>query len=252
VLVEQFIASVISCEEIVPKIHLLWIEVPPIVSDPLPGQFLTIRCGEDALLRRPLSIHRVDNRKFALLFASVGQGTEWLADRNAGDSLDILGPLGNGFRISNETQTILLVAGGIGIAPLVYLAEKAVVDGLSVKMALGATTSVEINCLASLVPSSVEIIKVTNDGLVGVKGMVTDVVPSFIEWADQVFACGPVPMYRSLAAISGSFGYKAVQVLLEQVMACGVGACRGCAVSTNDGIKMVCQDGPVFDLKDIN
>ncbi len=244
---KQFLAPVVSCEEVMSGIHLLWIDGSSMIS-PNPGQFVTIRCGEDTLLRRPLSIHRVADHKFALLFASVGPGTEWLTKRKTGDSLDILGPLGNGFRVFHETRNILLAGGGIGIAPLIYLAQTAVSSGCSVRLVCGAQTSSQ---LYSGRVEGVEILRITDDGSAGEKGLVTDVMMPLAEWADQIFACGPMPMYRSMSEMSESFSGKTVQVLLEKVMACGVSACRGCAVSTNNGIKMVCQDGPVFDLKNI-
>jgi dihydroorotate dehydrogenase electron transfer subunit len=182
------------------------------------------------------------------LFATVGQGTGWLADRATDDSLDILGPLGNGFEIHPDARNLLLVAGGIGIAPMVYLAEKAVADGLSVKLILGAATA------SQLYPEAIngaEFIRITDDGSAGEKGLVTDLLPSLAKWADQIFACGPIPMYRTMAGMIDEFEGKSVKILLEQVMACGVGACRGCAVPTGQGMKMVCQDGPVFDLRGI-
>ncbi len=248
VIMKQVNSPVVSRQELMSGIHLLTIDAPAIAAASYPGQFVTIQCENDTLLRRPFSIHKSRNGHLELLFAIVGQGTQSLATCKEGELLDVLGPLGNGFVIHEKAKNILLIAGGIGIAPLVYLAEKAIMDGFSVKLALGAATSFEINCLESLVPSGIEIIKVTNDGSVGVKGMVTDVVPSLIEWADQVFACGPIPMYLAMSAMRSSFEDKSVGVQLEQVMGCGTGACRGCALPTKDGVKMVCTDGPLFDL----
>ncbi len=231
-----------------PRVYLLWVEAPEIASDARPGQFVTIRCGEgpNPLLRRPFSIHRTDENKLALLFDVVGQGTEWLANRKAGDILGILGPLGNGFQVGQSTRNLLLVAGGIGIAPMVFLAERAATGGHSVKVIVGAKT-------ASQVYSDIqgaELIQVTEDGSAGEKGMAADVGFTLTEWADQVFACGPGPMYQAMAK-SGLGDGKSVQVLLEEVMGCGVGACRGCAIPTKQGMKMVCHDGPVFELRDV-
>ena len=247
-LMKQVLAPIVSCTEAMPGSYLIWVEAMEIAAGARSGQFVTIRCGEDVLLRRPLSIHRTDGGKLALLFAIVGQGTEWLSKRTAGESLDILGPLGNGFKIHQGSQRLLLLAGGIGVAPLVTLAEKAVADGLSVRFVLGAATSSQLYP-QDLVTRGIELTRVTEDGSAGEKGIVTDLLPPLAGWADQVFACGPIPMYRAMA---GMLGDKPAQVLLEQVMGCGVGACRGCGVPTNQGIKLVCQDGPVFDLRRIN
>src|SRR5450759_402717 len=99
-------------------VHLLWLESPEIALAAKPGQFVMVGCGEDALLRRPLSIHKVDEAKgtLALLFAAVGKGTNWLSQRQAGDKVDIFGPLGNGFTIEPNAKNLLLIAGGVGIA----------------------------------------------------------------------------------------------------------------------------------------
>ncbi|MDD5094760.1 MAG: dihydroorotate dehydrogenase electron transfer subunit [Dehalococcoidia bacterium] len=246
----QIKASIISSARVMPEVFLIWADAPEITADFRPGQFVTIRCGEgfDPLLRRPLSIHRIAADKLALLFSVVGQGTEWLSRHRAGDFLDILGPLGNGFQIRNDAKRLLLVAGGIGIAPLVALADQAVAQGLAVKLLLGARSSSQ---LYPITRQGVEFIPVTEDGSTGKKGMVTDMLPEFAPWADQIFACGPIPMYRQMANMKADLATKPVQVTLEQIMGCGVGACRGCAVMTHSGMKNVCQDGPVFDLQKI-
>lgn len=244
---KQALVPVVSINEIMRGIHLVWIKAPYIADAAQPGQFVTVRCGEDVLLRRPLSIHRIERDKVALLFSIVGQGTEWLAKRMPGESLDILGPLGNGFKIHRDSKNILLVAGGIGIAPLVFLADKAKTNGLSVKLIAGAATASQLFTGVE----GVELIRVTEDGSVGHPGMVTDIVPPHVQWADQIFACGPIPMYRAMANRALEFKGIPVQIILEQMMGCGVGACRGCAVPTIHGMKMVCSDGPVFDLGEL-
>jgi len=177
----------------------------------------------------------------------VGQGTEWLSLRSRGDFVDLLGPLGNGFKVNGDTRNLLIVAGGIGIAPLIHLADRAVADGHSVKMILGASTASQLYHEVQ----GVEMVPITEDGSAGDMGVATDLLPSLVGWADQIFACGPVPMYRSMAGIMSEFMDIPVQILLEEVMGCGVGACRGCAVPTRQGMKMVCQDGPVFDLREV-
>ncbi len=244
---KQLLAPVISCSEIMPEVYLLWVEASPLANKALPGQFISVRCGEDVLLRRPLSIHKIEGDYLALLFTVVGQGTGWLSLRSKGDHIDLLGPLGNGFKVGEDISRIVLVAGGIGIAPLVHLADRAVADGHKVKMILGTKTASQLHPEIE----GVEMIPITEDGSAGEMGIVTDLLPSLVGWADQIFACGPVPMYRSMAGMMSGLRYKPVQILLEEVMGCGVGACRGCAVPTRQGMKMVCQDGPVFDLREI-
>lgn len=243
----QVTARVLSRTEVMPGTHLLWLHAPEIANAAQPGQFVTLRCGEDTMLRRPFSIHGIQSDKVCILFAVVGRGTRWLSLKSEGDELDVLGPLGNGFQINEASRRLLLVAGGIGVAPLTFLAQQAIAEGRSVKLLSGAATA---QCLYphANVP---DLMQVTQDGSDGEKGMVTDFIPSLAGWADQVFACGPIPMYRTMARMSRDLDDTPIQIALEQVMACGVGACRGCAVPTTRGMRMVCQDGPVFDLGEI-
>ncbi len=202
-------------------------------------------------LRRPLGVHRVSpDGRVALLFSVVGRGTGWLAQRQEGEVLDLLGPLGNGFEIRPESKRVLLVAGGIGIAPLVALAESALARDLSVVLVIGDRTSAHVYP-DHLLPSGITAVVATEDGSAGVRGMATDLLPQLAREADQVFACGPLAMYRAMAATSEEWGNKPAQVLLEVVLGCGVGACLGCTVETRRGRKLVCRDGPVFGLGDV-
>ncbi len=246
-------ADVLSNEELWPGGYLLWAHAPELARTAGPGQYVMVRCGEghDMPLRRPLSVHRVSpDDHVALLFKVVGRGTEWLAQRQKGDPLDLLGPLGNGFEIRPESGNLLLVAGGIGVAPLVALAEYAVARERSVVLVIGDRTSA---CVYPdrLLPLGVRTVVATEDGSAGVRGMATDLLPQLAREADQVFACGPLAMYRAMAAMSGELGGRPMQVLLEVVLGCGVGACLGCTVDTRHGQRLVCRDGPVFDLGDI-
>jgi dihydroorotate dehydrogenase electron transfer subunit len=247
----QIRAQIVSSSEVIPGVYLLWAQAAEIAALSQPGQFVMVRCGEgyDLLLRRPLSIHGIsqDGSKLALLFAVVGRGTGWLSQRRQGESIDLLGPLGNGFVIEPGSRNLLLLAGGIGIAPLIYLAQRALAAGCSVRLALGAETASQIYP-RYLLPEGVEPVIVTADGSAGEQGLVTDLLPRFIEWAYQIFACGPIPMYRTLAAMELA---RPVQVLLEQVMGCGLGTCFGCRIETRQGMKFVCKDGPVFELGDV-
>jgi len=204
-------------------------------------------------LRRPLSVHRVaiDNGRVAFLFAVVGRGTEWLAQRREGDSLDLFGPLGNGFEIHPSSRNLLLVAGGIGIAPLVALAEQAAASGRSATLIIGDRTSSRIYP-DHLLPPGIKPVIATEDGSLGAKGVATDLLPQSIPGADQVFACGPLAMYCRMAEMSSQLGGKPVQVLLEAVLGCGVGACLSCTIETKHGQKLVCKDGPVFELSEVD
>jgi dihydroorotate dehydrogenase electron transfer subunit len=235
-----------------PGHHLIRIEAPEIARESLPGQFITIGCDHDFILRRPLSIHRVDNpHQISILFAVVGAGTYWLSQRHEGEKLDLLGPLGNGFSVRPASQKLLLAAGGIGIAPMVFLAQKALSDGKSVKLLLGARTKDGLYPV-ELLPQGIETLITTEDGSDGEKGKVTDALPGYVDWADQIYVCGPLAMYQSIAKQRGTWkGKPPVQVSLEVRIGCGIGACFGCSIKTKNGMKRVCRDGPVFNLDEV-
>ena len=252
---KQVTASVISNCEVMPGVHLIWLESPQIASAAQPGQFVMVRCGEgfEHQLRRPLSIHQLaDGAKLAFLFNVAGKGTHWLAQCQVGDNIDLLGPLGNGYSIHPESHNLLLVAGGIGIAPLRFLAQAALRSEYSVALLYGGSTATNLYP-RHLLPSGIELTVVTEDGTAGEKGMITDLLPDFIDWADQIFACGPTLMYRDMARRKQELKLKAtsVQVSLEVRMGCGRGVCYGCMVKTKGRLKQVCRDGPVFDLDDV-
>ena len=250
---KQVTASIISTSEVMPGVYLIWLESTPIASTARPGQFVMVRCGEgpECLLRRPLSIHQLSNQnKLALLFTVVGKGTRWLSQRQVGNNIDLLGPLGNGFSIHPDAHNLLLVAGGIGIAPLCFLAQEALNQGCSVTLLLGASTASQLYP-AHLLSPKIKLITVTEDGTTDEKGIITNLIPKYIDWADQVFACGPMPMYRDMALKNQQLKGKPVQISLEVRMGCGLGVCYGCTVKTKKGLKQVCKDGPVFDLDDI-
>ncbi len=249
---KQVSATVTSNVELMPGHRLIHVEATDIAKEAKPGQFVTISCGPDLILRRPLSIHRVDKtNQISILFAVVGTGTRWLSQRRKGETLDLLGPLGNGFSIKPASAKLLLAAGGIGIAPLAFLAHKALSQGKSVKLLLGARTK---KCLypEKLLPEGIETLITTEDGSHGETGKVTDILPKYVDWADQIFACGPLAMYESIDRQSRQWSTKnSIQVSLEVRIGCGIGACFGCSIKTEKGMKQVCHDGPVFNLDEV-
>jgi dihydroorotate dehydrogenase electron transfer subunit len=255
---KQIIAPVISSSQFIPGTHLIWLDTPGIATEAKPGQFIMVYCGEDTLLRRPLSVHRVDGNKLALLFTVVGRGTHWLSQRQTGDTVDILGPLGNGFYIDPAAKNLLLVAGGIGIAPLRFLADIALREGKKVTLIIGARSADYLLPISSpqalfnegVLPSSLHVINATDDGTEGFKGLATDLLPAYADGAEQLFACGPVTMYHTMAQIP-DLKNKPVQISLEIMMGCGVGVCYGCTIKTKSGLKQVCKDGPVFEMGEI-
>lgn len=248
------------------------LKAPEIAALSKPGQFLMISCGTDTLLRRPISVHSVNGTGVDLLYATTeienylrsvertggadiqtakGAGTRWLSSLKSGDSLELIGPAGNGFYIDPSAQDILLVAGGIGIAPLKFLAETAISLGKKVTMAIGARTATGLYPINGL-PASIELLLATEDGSMGKKAMVIDLIPDYFTRVDQVFACGPKAMYEALTYSLDERDVKnPVQVSLEVRMGCGTGVCYSCGIRTRQGMKRVCKEGPVFNIRDI-
>ena len=229
------------------------LKCPEIAREAKPGQFVMVNCGPDCVLPRPFSIHRVNDQGDVSLYFAVlegGKGTNWLSSIRKGDSVEMLlpKPLGKGFSISLASHNLLLVAGGMGIASLYLLAEETLKKGYSVTLLYG--TAVRNWYVEGLLTSVGDLHIATEDGSVGYHGLVTDLLPEFTDWADQIYACGPLPMYKTMAKLP-FLNNKNVQISLEARMGCGLGACYGCTVRTKSGLKQVCKDGPVFDLDDI-
>lgn len=254
---QSYIAEVRENSLLYGNTHILWISNPTDIPMK-PGQFLMVYIGDSyaPLLGRALSIHRLrsngEHKEFALLFEVVGQGTEWLSQRNPGDKIRFVGSLGNGFKIDQNTQRTLLVGGGIGCAPLIWLADDLSSQGKDVTLLLGARSKEQI-FPPELLPPSVEIIVTTEDGSFGQKGLLTDPFKDLLSWSDQVFSCGPKPMFEALHVIALESGSsKSIQILMEEYMACGFGICYSCAVlPKKGGVKLICNDGPMFDIREI-
>ncbi len=230
-----------------------------------PGQFVEIRCsgGIDPLLRRPLGVHRIRPRGIDLLYEVVGKGTAAFAEKRGGDELDLIGPLGNGFDLNLASDTNILVAGGIGVAPLTALAESlAAKEGKKVYVLIGAGTRTHIMCAAEFRSIGCDVRLSTDDGSRGYKGRVTGPLVKLLEKCKletylptfrraTVYACGPVGMLKAVSRIALERGIPC-QVSLEEHMACGIGACLGCPVKMKAGsYKMVCKDGPVFNAEEL-
>ena len=248
-------ASIVSNIELLPGHFLLCVEEPYIATTARPGQFLTIRCGDELILRRPFSIHRTADRHLVFIFFKVvGKGTHWLSTQKRGDTLDVLGPLGNGFSLPASANELLLLAGGTGIAPVVFLAQEALNREKRVTLVVGAQTAEYLYPKEHL-PQGMECIFVTDDGSYGERGTITQFLTrhdELVSRADEVYACGPLAMYQEIEKQRQTWYYKkTVQVSLEIRMGCGIGACYGCSIMTKRGMRQVCKDGPVFEIDDI-
>ena len=251
---KQNLLNITSNREVYPGVFLMWLDAGDLVKQSKAGQFFMVKCGDDATLRRPFSVHCTDAAKggLAFLYAIIGKGTEWLSNCQPGENLDILGPLGNGFKLDTKTKNVLLVAGGIGIAPLIDLALTALHAEKKVTLLLGAATTRKLYP-SKLIPTRVKMELATDDGTKGYKGLVTDLIPEYAGRAEQIFACGPMPMLRHIGGNQKELGLagKQVDISMEMRMACGIGVCLGCTIRTVNGLKEVCKDGPVFQLDEI-
>lgn len=207
-----------------------------------PGQFVNVALP-DKFLRRPISICDWTDTSVTLLVRAVGAGTRELIALAPGTKLDVLSGLGNGFDLSRCGAHPVLIGGGIGTAPLFGLARRLLLQGIVPTAALGFRTAADAFYIEEFSALGCRVLTATEDGTLGQKGFVTDLVRSVPECADA-FVCGPTPMLRAVSALEQ---LRSGQFSLEARMACGFGACVGCTIQTADGPRRVCKDGPVFD-----
>ncbi|MFN0093313.1 MAG: dihydroorotate dehydrogenase electron transfer subunit [Dehalococcoidia bacterium] len=247
-------ATVLSVEEAYDGAYVIWLHAPELARETEPGQFLMVHCapeGGDPMFARAFSYHRVDGERVAVLVAGVGRGTSWLINRSRGDRIRAYGPLGNGFRLPEVPGNLLLIGGGVGIAPMVDMAERALAAGHQVVAMMGARTRSGL-LAGSAWPKEVEYVVVTEDGSAGPKGYVTQHLGQYQAWASRIYACGPNAMFQSLADVLRFNGRRQrPEILMEENMPCGWGMCYGCGVFTHHGVKLCCKDGPRFNLFDV-
>lgn len=217
-----------------------------------PGQFLHIRInqGQDPFLRRPFSYFRVSPGRVEILYEILGRGTSVLSGKKKGDVLRVMGPLGNAFAKNIGPRKRILVAGGVGVPPLIFLAEKYFTEYLLV----GTKSKAEIMPKAELKKIRAKILYSTENGSYGVKGRVTLLLEKVLKerCLEEFFiqTCGPQKMMEAVISIAAKYGIEG-EASWDESMACGVGACLGCMVKTRSGLKRACADGPVFQFKDL-
>ncbi len=224
-----------------------------------PGQFVHIRSSLDnnPLLRRPLSLYDVDKKlgSITLLYKVVGKGTHLLTRIRTKDYVDAMGPLGRGFTLIGPRKHAVLVGGGVGIAPLFYLARVLISNNCRVTLLHGVECRRQLVTLPKLRDMGIEFMPSTIDGSAGYKGMVTELLQKKInpQEVDYIYACGPEPMMAAVSEYAGVWGIPG-EVSLEEYMACGVGACLGCARKLkhdNENYVKICKDGPVFAMSEV-
>ncbi|MCK5145701.1 dihydroorotate dehydrogenase electron transfer subunit [bacterium] len=259
---KQYECKLISQQEVSKDIWRMRVYTPQIVEQSSAGQFLHIRVRDSIapLLRRPFGIHRIhrESGELEILYRVVGEGTNIMKTILPGDTVDILGPLGNGFNLNGNFNTAMIVAGGMGIAPCFYLIDSLLELQKKVILFWGVKTSEEIFIDVEILKvKGLEVHIATEDGSMGHAGFITDPLSNYLNTCLQKdimqgFACGPNPMLDSLQRITKNSAMD-WEVSLEAHMACGVGVCMGCGVSHRDGgFRMVCSDGPVFKLTEVD
>ena len=257
--------------------------IPEIARVACPGQFVMLRVSNSyqPLLRRPFSIHRVNGRghvagsksqmkapgmarkirpetcdQIEILYEVVGKGTNILAQRKPGESLDVLGPLGHGFSMP-DTPCSLLVGGGMGIAPLLFLAQqiKTQQPQSSIQVLIGAKTKNQVLSEKEFASFGCGAKISTDDGSDGFRGKVTELLKNILcntKYAadNKLYACGPKPMLKQIGKLAAQYNVPS-EVSLDEYMACGLGICLGCMINTREGYKSVCKQGPVFNVSEI-
>lgn len=247
--------AVVANDRVAEGVGLLVLESPRVAATVAPGQFVHLRItrGADFLLRRPFSVHRADRDggRLEILYQVLGRGTRELAGKRPGDTMDVIGPLGTGFGVPEGTAHALVVAGGLGVAPMGMLLEHLAAAGVAVTAVVGAPTEGRLLAMELVNDNARRVLPCTDDGTCGTPGFVTAALPEALaDRPDVAFVCGPEPMARAVAAACAEAGVP-TQVSLERLMACGVGACLSCVVRLTDRQARACVDGPVFDAAQV-
>lgn len=253
----QEMAVVICQEEIGTDIYEMWIKTENIASKAVPGQFVSLYSADGSrILPRPISICELNNEKTALrlVYRIAGKGTEEFSHLRSENVIKITGPLGNGYTIKNNRA--MLVAGGIGIPPMVELAKELKRKGTEdIKAVVGYRNNQLF--LKEELQKYCQVYIATEDGSYGVRGNVMDAIREYHLEADTIYSCGPKPMLKAVTEYAKDKNVEA-QISLEERMACGIGACLGCVCKSkekdehsNVKNKRICVDGPVFDSREV-
>ena len=235
--------------------HLLQLQVPDQLENINPGQFANIQVdhSRSIFLRRPFSIHSVDylNNTISILIKEIGEGTHSLAQTPVDSYLSVIFPLGNGFTLPTAKRKVLLVGGGCGVAPLMYLAQVLSKNLNEVTILLGARSKTDLVELDKYMMLGA-LYTTTEDGSHGEKGFVTDhsIFGVKLDQFENIYCCGPEPMMKAVAA-KAKIRSITCEVSLENTMACGFGVCLCCVTETIQGHKCVCTDGPVFNINQL-
>lgn len=264
-----FTPLLISCQilenrEIFPGYYLIRVNSPELAGRVVPGQFFDIRVTNrmDLILRRPISIFDYDETSVSMLYEVVGKGTAILSAKKTGEDLDILGPLGNGYSLPMDARRVVLVAGGIGVAPLFSWTKELIQMNkrgrkIDIEILIGAKNEYKILCEENFRKIGLNPLIATDDGSYGYKGFVTKLLEQYLQDTKYesrdtvVYGCGPEIMLKNLSKVLIKNNIKG-EISMERWMGCGMGACLGCVVKTTDGkYKRACKDGPIFKADEI-
>jgi dihydroorotate dehydrogenase electron transfer subunit len=262
-MLSQLSCSLLSKRKLLDDVFKLTLSSSQVCKKAEPGNFVHVKVNSDGspLLRRPFSIHDVDRAKnsFEILLKVVGEGTAILSQKSPGQALDLLGPIGNSFSLPPRGREVILVAGGMGIAPLWFLFTRLAgrLSPENITVFLGARSKEELLYTDQLKATRAKLIVATDDGSAGRRGLITEVFlkemkkRGFDPKKLAAYSCGPHKMLKRVSQIAKSLDLSC-QISLETHMACGVGACWGCVVKENtETYKRVCVDGPVFDAREV-
>lgn len=245
----QKLCKILSIDRLNADAVSLWLDAGELAERSAVGQFVNIKCGEGLLLRRPISICRAEGTRLNVVFEVRGEGTAWLAQRRAGEELDVLGPLGRGFQYPEGK--VLVVGGGIGVPPMLNTALKAPAGAIA---CLGFRSADKAMLVKEFEDACERVYLSSDDGSLGVHGYVAEIVDTALSEHPEiktVLACGPRIMLKTVYAAAQKHG-AACQVSMEERMGCGIGACLVCACKNSAGAyKHVCKDGPVFHAEEV-
>lgn len=260
------LCTVESQEKLAEGIYSLWIKTPSIAGEAVPGQFVSLYCQDGSrLLPRPISLCEIDRvgQRLHMVYRVAGKGTAEFSTLKAGDNIQVMGPLGNGFPLEKaEGKRVFLMGGGIGIPPMLETAKSLTGNSdLQAAPAAGKVTAVlgyrDVRFLQEEYEKYCDVCISTEDGSYGTKGNVIDAIRENGLEADVIFACGPTPMLRGIKAYAEEKGI-ACWISMEEKMACGIGACLACVCQSKEvdshshvHNKRVCKDGPVFEASEV-
>ena len=250
---KELFVKIKKLNKIKTDIFLLSFDSAYLSKNSYPGQFLHIKIIK-TILRRPFSIHCLKGKTVFILFRIRGRGTQILSGYKPGDKLSIIGPLGKGFCLNGGAEKNILLAGGLGVAPLVFLTDK--LKKSKPLVILGAKDKNDSIGADEFKKRGCKVYVATEDGSRGKKGTAVDILKSLSKKFNKsdkinIYTCGPEAMFKGIKKVIGKKKNISCQVSFEQFMGCGLGVCCGCTIETKKGYKKVCKDGPVFNMRDI-